>query len=92
MPQLQELLIMWTDNQMRRLPLSLNPATIPSKAKNLFVSLKSENGETSKDRTFVASKRWFDRFPKRAGWHNIRVQEEVGHANTEAVSRNCRKR
>jgi hypothetical protein len=34
---------------------------------------------------FSASKGWFDRFRKRAGWHNIRVQGEAASTNTETA-------
>jgi hypothetical protein len=45
--------------------------------------LENKGGETSKDEVFSASKGWFDRFRKRAGWHNIRVQGEAASTDTE---------
>jgi hypothetical protein len=57
--------------------MSLNQAMISAKALSLFETLKNRGGETSKDEVFSASKGWFDRFRKRAGWHNIRVKGKL---------------
>jgi hypothetical protein len=65
--------------------MPLNQATILAKAFSLFETLKNSGSETSKDEVFSTSKGWFDRFRKRAGWHNIRVQEEAASADTKAA-------
>jgi hypothetical protein len=65
--------------------MPLNQATISVKALSLFEMLKNRGSETSKDEVVSASKGWFDRFRKKAGWHNIRVQGEAASANTEAA-------
>jgi hypothetical protein len=65
--------------------MPLNQATILAKAFSLFKMLTNRGGETSKDEVFSASKGWFDRFTKTAGWHNIRVKGETASADTEAA-------
>jgi hypothetical protein len=65
--------------------MPLNQATISAKAFSPFKMFKHRGGETSKDEVFSASKGWFDRFRKRAGWHNIRVQGEAASADNEAA-------
>jgi hypothetical protein len=45
-------------------------ATICAKALSLFKMLKEEKKDDCEE-TFSASSGWFDRYKKRAGWHNI---------------------
>jgi predicted XRE-type DNA-binding protein len=84
-PEVEKLLIAWINNRTQRIHMPRNQATISAKALSLFETLKNRGSETSKDEVFRASKGWFHRFRKRAGWHNIRVQGEVASADTEAT-------
>jgi hypothetical protein len=84
-PEVEKLLIAWINDQTQRIHMPLNQATISAKALSLFETLKNRGGGTSKDEVFSASKGWFDRFRKRAGWHNIRVQGEAASADAEAA-------
>jgi hypothetical protein len=51
----------------------------------LFETLRTGGDETSKDEDFSASKGRFDGLRKRAGRHNIRVQQEAASIDTEAA-------
>uniref|UniRef100_K7F5K8 HTH CENPB-type domain-containing protein n=1 Tax=Pelodiscus sinensis TaxID=13735 RepID=K7F5K8_PELSI len=83
-PKMENLLILWINDQMLRLPMPHNQAMISAKAKSIFEVLKNKHGETSKDNSFSASKSWFVCFRKRAGWPNIQVYREATSANMEA--------
>ncbi|XP_067126477.1 tigger transposable element-derived protein 1-like [Centruroides vittatus] len=76
-PEVEKVLMVWITHQTRTAQMPLNQATISAKALSIFNTLKTQRGETSKGETFSASKGWFDRFKKRAGLLNVKVQEKA---------------
>ncbi|XP_061655339.1 tigger transposable element-derived protein 1-like [Phyllopteryx taeniolatus] len=83
MMEMERLLVLWLEEQhRRRLPVSL--VLIQQEAKRLFETLKSEKGEGSEGKSFVASRGWFMRFKARANLHNLRVEGEAVSSANEA--------
>lgn len=59
-------------------------ATTQAKALKLFDIVKQHYDEGSKDEKFNANKDWFMHFKGSDALHNIRVQDEAGHAEVAA--------
>lgn len=59
---------------------ALSLATAQAKALKLFDTAKQHYDEGSKDKKFNANKGWFMHFKGSDALHNIRVQDEAGHA------------
>ncbi|XP_063309192.1 tigger transposable element-derived protein 1-like [Pelobates fuscus] len=83
-PHMEKLLTAWISDQTGRLHMPVTYATICAKALSLFEMLKQRKGGNVEE-TFSASSGWFDRYKKRAGWHNIKILGESASADTEAA-------
>ncbi|XP_067125448.1 tigger transposable element-derived protein 1 isoform X1 [Centruroides vittatus] len=84
-PEVEKVLIAWINRRTRTVRTPLSQAAISAKALSIFDTLKSRRGETSEGETFSASKGWFDRFRKRAGWHKTKARGKAAGADDEAV-------
>lgn len=70
-PEVENILIVWINDRKSGDDRSrLSQAIISAKAKSIFEALKKKRGGEHKDSSFNASKGWFDRFRRRAGWYN----------------------
>ncbi|XP_023238008.1 tigger transposable element-derived protein 1-like, partial [Centruroides sculpturatus] len=85
-PEVEKVLIAWINHHTRTARTPLTQAIISAKALSIFDTLKKQRGETSEAETFSASKGWFDRFRKRAGWHNIKIQGKTAKEFPEKLA------
>ncbi|KAM9794182.1 jerky protein homolog-like isoform 1-T2 [Syngnathus typhle] len=85
MMEMERQLVIWLDDRhQQRLPVSL--VLIQQEAKRLYETLKSQKGEGSEEKSFVASRGWFMRFKARANLRNLRVEGEPANNENEAGS------
>ena len=84
MENMERLLNIWMDDQRQHdSPCSL--LSIQVNALHLFEHLQ-QDGDGLEIETFVASRRWFERFKKHSNLHNIHVTGESASADKEAAA------
>jgi predicted transcriptional regulator len=82
--EIEKVLNVWIQDQVSH-DIPLSPGLTQAKTQTLFNIMKDENGETSAEETFGASRGWFDKLKKRSNLHNIAVQGEAASADTAAA-------
>nr|CAD7462718.1 unnamed protein product [Timema tahoe] len=75
-PEVEKILIAWVNQQTQTVHRPPDQAEISAKALSVFEAIKEWRGDAAKDETFNASKGWYSRFKKRAGWQNVASQED----------------
>lgn len=84
MIEMERLLLIWIEDcNHTRIPLSTN--IIKTKALAIFSALKDD--DFAGEKNFVASPGWFERFKKRSGLHNVRIQGEAASADKEGAEK-----
>ncbi|XP_035214767.1 tigger transposable element-derived protein 1-like, partial [Stegodyphus dumicola] len=81
--EMEKRLSIWIDDEIdRNMPLS--QSIIMEKARRIFYYIQAET--IDKSETFVASRRWFNRFKHRNNLHNIKITGEAASGDTKAAA------
>eukprot|EP00106_Octopus_bimaculoides_P013734 XP_014781176.1 PREDICTED: tigger transposable element-derived protein 1-like [Octopus bimaculoides] len=84
-PEMERLVNAWIRDTTQRMNMTVDQASIRSKALCLFNLLKEMKGDTNE--TFVASRGWFVRFKNRHGWHAVRMQSKASNADLHPATK-----
>uniref|UniRef100_A0A0B6ZJ75 HTH CENPB-type domain-containing protein n=1 Tax=Arion vulgaris TaxID=1028688 RepID=A0A0B6ZJ75_9EUPU len=76
-PEVERMLVPWIHEQTQSLDTPLSQTVVSAKALSIFETLKKQQGEIANDERFSASRGWFDRFKRRAGWQKISQGEDT---------------
>lgn len=84
--KMEESLMIWIEDMTKK-RFPLDGIVIKNKALKIFNYLKNIEPFSSheENQTFIASNGWFEKFKKRHGLQNIKIQGEVASANFEAA-------
>jgi hypothetical protein len=83
MEKLERMLAQWTEHQNQQ-AIPISTIIIQAKAKTLFENLNAV-GPDPKVQSFAANARWFERFKRRHGFHNLKLTGEAAAAELFAA-------